>query len=190
MFRTATQIAVTVDERNRRSVLELIAGDRPGLLCDVGKVLMEERIDLLAAKIMTVGERAEDVFYLASLAGAPLDEAAATRLQQRLSRRARSPRRRVNRRLELLAAYPFERLARLKAGITPPATLPHIAMSIGEPKHAPPPFVHRSAAARAWQSSTAIRRPPDCPRCAPPARPGSSAVSSVRVNRARRWCCR
>src|SRR6186713_1123435 len=85
MFRTATQIAVTVDERNRRSVLELIAGDRPGLLCDVGKVLMEERVDLLAAKIMTVGERAEDVFYLASLAGQPLDEAAATRLQQRLS---------------------------------------------------------------------------------------------------------
>ena len=85
MFRTATQIAVTVDERNRRSVLELVSGDRPGLLCDVGKVLMEERVDLLAAKIMTVGERAEDVFYLASLAGLPLDEAAATRLQQRLS---------------------------------------------------------------------------------------------------------
>jgi [protein-PII] uridylyltransferase len=85
MFRTSTQISVTVDERNRRSVLELVAGDRPGLLCDVGKVLMEERIDLLAAKIMTVGERAEDVFYLASLAGAPLDEPAANRLQQKLS---------------------------------------------------------------------------------------------------------
>jgi [protein-PII] uridylyltransferase len=85
MFRTATQIAVSVDERNRRSVLELTAGDRPGLLCDVGKVLMEERVDLLAAKIMTVGERAEDVFYVASLNGQPLDEAAATRLQQKLS---------------------------------------------------------------------------------------------------------
>lgn len=47
----------------------------------------------------------------------------------------------MNGRLELLAAYPFERLARLKSGITPPASLPHIAMSIGEPKHAPPPFV-------------------------------------------------
>jgi len=47
----------------------------------------------------------------------------------------------VNQRLELLAAYPFERLARLKAGITPPAALTHIAMSIGEPKHAPPHFV-------------------------------------------------
>jgi len=47
----------------------------------------------------------------------------------------------VNQRLELLAAYPFERLARLKAGITPPAALTQIAMSIGEPKHAPPHFV-------------------------------------------------
>jgi len=47
----------------------------------------------------------------------------------------------VNERLELLTAYPFERLARLKAGIAPPAKLAHIALSIGEPKHAPPPFV-------------------------------------------------
>jgi len=47
----------------------------------------------------------------------------------------------VNQRLDLLTAYPFERLARLKAGVTPPAALPHIAMSIGEPKHAPPGFV-------------------------------------------------
>jgi N-succinyldiaminopimelate aminotransferase len=47
----------------------------------------------------------------------------------------------VNGRLELLAAYPFERLARLKAGVTPPVSLPHIAMSIGEPKHTPPAFV-------------------------------------------------
>src|SRR5579872_4961491 len=37
MFHTATLIALSVDERNSRSVLELTAGDRPGLLCDVGK---------------------------------------------------------------------------------------------------------------------------------------------------------
>jgi N-succinyldiaminopimelate aminotransferase len=47
----------------------------------------------------------------------------------------------VNDRLALLTAYPFERLARLKAGQQPPANLPHIAMSIGEPKHAPPALV-------------------------------------------------
>jgi N-succinyldiaminopimelate aminotransferase len=50
----------------------------------------------------------------------------------------------VNPRLERLHAYPFERLARLKAGATPPAGLPHIAMSIGEPQHSPPPFVLES----------------------------------------------
>jgi N-succinyldiaminopimelate aminotransferase len=47
----------------------------------------------------------------------------------------------MNPRLERLHAYPFERLARLKAGVTPPAELAHIAMSIGEPQHTPPAFV-------------------------------------------------
>jgi N-succinyldiaminopimelate aminotransferase len=40
-----------------------------------------------------------------------------------------------------LSAYPFERLAVLKQGLTPPAHLTHIPLSIGEPKHEPPGFV-------------------------------------------------
>ncbi|HFQ13352.1 MAG TPA: succinyldiaminopimelate transaminase [Gammaproteobacteria bacterium] len=43
--------------------------------------------------------------------------------------------------LDKLQPYPFERLAALKAGVTPPAELAHIALSIGEPRHAPPAFV-------------------------------------------------
>lgn len=43
--------------------------------------------------------------------------------------------------LARLHAYPFERLAALKAGVSPPKDLAHIALSIGEPKHAPPAFV-------------------------------------------------
>jgi len=43
--------------------------------------------------------------------------------------------------LERLQTYPFEKLARLKAGVEPPAQLRHIAMSIGEPQHAPPALV-------------------------------------------------
>ena len=50
----------------------------------------------------------------------------------------------MNPRLELLRPYPFERLRALLAGATPPAALPHIPLSIGEPKHAPPPFVGRA----------------------------------------------
>ncbi len=85
MFNTPTQIALSVDERNHRSVLELTAGDRPGLLCDVGNVLKEERVELHGAKIMTVGERAEDVFYVTDFDLKPLGEAAAQRLKERLT---------------------------------------------------------------------------------------------------------
>lgn len=46
----------------------------------------------------------------------------------------------MNPRLDLLHAYPFERLARLKSGVSPP-DIPHIAMSIGEPQHEPPAFI-------------------------------------------------
>lgn len=42
--------------------------------------------------------------------------------------------------LNQLQPYPFEKLAALKAGITPPAQ-PHIALSIGEPKHPAPALV-------------------------------------------------
>ena len=35
---------------------------------------MDERIELHAAKIMTVGERAEDVFYVTDFDNRPLDE--------------------------------------------------------------------------------------------------------------------
>ena len=40
--------------------------------------------------------------------------------------------------LERLQPYPFERLAALTAGVQPPADRPVVALSIGEPQHAPP----------------------------------------------------
>jgi N-succinyldiaminopimelate aminotransferase len=47
----------------------------------------------------------------------------------------------MNPRLAQLRPYPFERLRTLFAGAVPPSDRPHIALSIGEPRHAPPPFV-------------------------------------------------
>ena len=47
----------------------------------------------------------------------------------------------MNPRLERLHAYPFERLARLIGGCAPPQQLARIALSIGEPRHEPPPMV-------------------------------------------------
>ena len=47
----------------------------------------------------------------------------------------------MNQDLNHLQPYPFEKLAQLFKGITPPSTLPHIPLSIGEPKHKSPQFV-------------------------------------------------
>jgi len=84
MFYTPTQINFSVDNRNERTILELIAADRPGLLSEVGKVFRAERIAINGAKIMTVGERAEDVFYITGADGGLLQEEACRRVQQAL----------------------------------------------------------------------------------------------------------
>ncbi|NYT24238.1 succinyldiaminopimelate transaminase [Alcaligenaceae bacterium] len=47
----------------------------------------------------------------------------------------------MNPRLDALHPYPFEKLRRLLASAKPPPDLPVIDLSIGEPKHATPPFV-------------------------------------------------
>ncbi len=84
MFSTSTQINFSEDSVNHRTILELIAGDRPGLLSEVAKVFMAEQVDLHTSKIMTIGERAEDVFYISDYQGRPLGPVARERLQQRL----------------------------------------------------------------------------------------------------------
>jgi N-succinyldiaminopimelate aminotransferase len=55
--------------------------------------------------------------------------------------------------LDKLQPYPFEKLAALKAGVTPPACA-HIALSIGEPKHPAPAFVRDALIDNLAQLST------------------------------------
>jgi [protein-PII] uridylyltransferase len=86
MFSTPTQVNFSLDTRNNRTILELIAADRPGLLSEVGKVFKAERVAINGAKIMTVGERAEDVFYVTDIDGRPLPHEACQRVQDALVR--------------------------------------------------------------------------------------------------------
>jgi [protein-PII] uridylyltransferase len=85
MFWTPTQVNFSVDSRNERTILELIAADRPGLLSEVGKVFRAERVAINGAKIMTVGERAEDVFYITGADGGLLPEEVCRRVQDSLT---------------------------------------------------------------------------------------------------------
>jgi len=64
MFNTPTEVHFSDDSANNRTVMELIAGDRPGLLAIIGNALKKQNVYIRMAKIVTVGERAEDVFYI------------------------------------------------------------------------------------------------------------------------------
>ena len=91
LFSTPTRIGFSEDRNNRRTVMELVAADRPGLLCEVGKAFVECGVSLRAAKIMTVGERAEDVFYITTLDGEMLEDAARRELERQLKARLDQP---------------------------------------------------------------------------------------------------
>ena len=84
VFKTKTSVQYGSDTPNGRTVLELVAADRPGLLSKVGQVFISQGVDIETAKIMTIGERAEDVFYVSDESGAPLDAAAKESLRNEL----------------------------------------------------------------------------------------------------------
>ena len=83
MFSTPTRISFSSDARGR-TLMELIAGDRPGLLSEVGKVLLDADLEVHTARIMTIGERAEDVFLISDAQEQPLDEQTCEALRERL----------------------------------------------------------------------------------------------------------
>ena len=71
-FPTKT-IAIVNNQSNRSySILELISQDRPGLLYAVAIVLLECEVELVSARISTVGERAEDIFIITDRDGQPI----------------------------------------------------------------------------------------------------------------------
>lgn len=63
-FAVPTQVHFQQDEERNRTIMELVTADRPGLLSTVGDVFRQHKLLVQDAKIGTIGERAEDVFYI------------------------------------------------------------------------------------------------------------------------------
>jgi [protein-PII] uridylyltransferase len=71
-FRLVPQVAFDDSADGRRTVLSLVATDRPGRLADVSRVLRGQRLRVHDARIATFGERAEDVFLISDEHDRPL----------------------------------------------------------------------------------------------------------------------
>ena len=84
-FNVPTRVVISNDIVNDRTVVDILTLDRPGLLARIGRQFMEFGLLLQNARIATLGERAEDVFFVTQKDGSPVsDPALCEQLQQSL----------------------------------------------------------------------------------------------------------
>ena len=74
-FQVPTCINFSHNESQHWSAIQLTTGDRPGLLSAVGQALTASHLRLHNAKITTIGEQADDIFYVTEDDGEPLTDA-------------------------------------------------------------------------------------------------------------------
>jgi [protein-PII] uridylyltransferase len=74
-FEIPTETTMSIDPLKQVSVLEVVTPDRPGLLARIGRIFFDYNIELQAAKITTLGERVEDVFFITDDRQQPIADA-------------------------------------------------------------------------------------------------------------------
>jgi [protein-PII] uridylyltransferase len=63
-FPLTPEIRIFPDDKGTHFILEIVAGDRPGLLAQIAYLLAHANINVASARINTLGDRAEDVFLI------------------------------------------------------------------------------------------------------------------------------
>ena len=63
-FKVPTVVAFSDNAQLGHTTMEIVSQDRPGLLYHVSVALLECKVRLISAKVSTVGEKAEDTFFI------------------------------------------------------------------------------------------------------------------------------
>ncbi len=73
-FDVETTVDITLNDALLQNMVEISALDQPGLLARVGGLFMMQGLDIHSARIATLGERAEDIFFVTKKDGTPLTD--------------------------------------------------------------------------------------------------------------------
>jgi [protein-PII] uridylyltransferase len=73
-FAFKTDVRTSIDPIKNLTVLEVQTPDRPGLLSIVANIFVDLEVHVVSAKITTLGDRVEDLFYLSDKEGEPLSD--------------------------------------------------------------------------------------------------------------------
>ena len=74
LFKIPTLIHFSQQKDSKHTVVEVISTDQPGLLSQIALALSRQEIILHNARITTLGERAEDLFFISSATDHPINE--------------------------------------------------------------------------------------------------------------------
>jgi len=79
------QVKIVPETQGINHTLEIVAGDRPGLLAQIANIFLQQNVDLHNAKINTLGNRAEDSFLISAKLNQSLSAEQLEQIQQKLS---------------------------------------------------------------------------------------------------------
>ncbi|MGX2957332.1 bifunctional uridylyltransferase/uridylyl-removing protein GlnD [Ursidibacter arcticus] len=83
-FKRKTKIRFLANSQKNHTAFELFTLDREGLLAQIGNIFNQHSLNLVNAKITTIGERVEDFFVVTNSQGKALDEMEKAQLKQQL----------------------------------------------------------------------------------------------------------
>ncbi|RLA04390.1 MAG: [protein-PII] uridylyltransferase [Gammaproteobacteria bacterium] len=72
-FDIKTSVNFFPSDNGQRTLLELVALDKPGLLARIGQAFLQLKVELHSAKVVTLGEKVEDVFSITNHREQPLE---------------------------------------------------------------------------------------------------------------------
>lgn len=84
LFKTPPTLRFEENNQQYHTVMELYTHDRPGLLSTVAQVFLAQHVQLINAKLVTLGDQVEDVFFITTEDDKALSDEARLRLQTTL----------------------------------------------------------------------------------------------------------